>query len=1604
MSLSAKIDWLRKGFGKKSTAGKTKQDVEDYVGSIPKQVDREKVAIYVYKELLDVYSELNDTDEEQRSALQETLKYLIESCREADDSIRCHFLLRTYNMVVKFNGKESKRHMIVNCCRLLAQCPPVEEQLELFHRVSRVVLKVVCDLNGKKAKVKTPQEQQSMAGGLDFICSTNLQLAEQWACSDAPEVRAKAIAIFKDVFDNATALLYRLFSMEQTRAVDFYRAVVDVFKTKGRFTDREMTDLFQGSLLYLESILSLGEASKPYLQFAGFLAVFERINSEPTVSYVRILRNYLEFQSSSVADGEILISLSGKLKELSGSFCSDPLLVEIVIFITIQLRIHIDQIKQQALCVAPGIIDLCKSLIKFSKYCPRNHTQICARCGSSNRHMVDYISTMVIRMAMIMAESGQQISPDMVVLVNGFLKHKMLTLDDLNCEKKNSLLDSGLRFSVNWIRMSLQLVAGKELLDLSLLVVDFKYRYGFDFLTPSYLIRLVENCFKDVGSCQNIIDIKLVKLLMLVRDEIPEKDPSKELDGIVYAIINHQINDSSDEIRAMNIVQLIERPDFNKYNFPIDTRLTEQEKASILLTEMNWASRYKNCNIVEYFHLLRQLNADPVQLGMTIYMFQDGGIFQIPDETIEALKVSIQKFRPKSTLDKIRRHGSLGVLNYYGFGSISKEVVAKLKDCQLNKDSLKNDQINDILRENVMDQEQIMFHQLEQTYEHFRDMIISLADCSFQHFNIIYSVSQISSMLDNTCRFFQICYHPRRSVEMQLLNYILVSQKSDRALDLCCCLGFLIENFQIYQQILEDPVYRKAWVPKLDELVQKAAEIVKSNESSFASVPESRKYHFMNLYLALALYQASRNNLPDSIRHLRKLTLLLEQHSLNASALAIIRGRIYHTLFRLIVVYQAPPPRGMSVRIFIRLMLGHYNTIQKLPTDQAFIVSTSTLEMTVEALRYMMIRYDTDRIEANVEQILRFVLRRGAGLRALQILGMYASMSADGEKEDKCRMLLTYLDRLLMFRPISTDSKDQLKVISSQSTDLLDVPLITIQENFHTLDQTRKAVKHLKSPTKRSPSPNLFPEQEVDHRQYLVKHHSGCSCQFCILPQYKCQAMLAIATYARLAFLKGRISQCQTMNEAISEHWPVMKKTLGESILIGQREEYLTQFARMFMHYGQFLESQGSLQGAAAEFSKGIDILNVIDKSDPGLRKEIELNMDTLKDLEVGTDRKEHKPNFPCFVEFLKDNPLVEIDPVVEMSKLDLRTPKVGSMRVVPKTASRADDLLKQVTRKRLKTNLALEFGQESELVSAMSGLSCGSERRPKAVSIFIDSPRKPADEVENGKKQLFAEEHSSTELSPKRRGRRKKAESETPAVAKSTRKKRAVPPDSAVKTSSSHKLFKDILLKGIECSTPKIVNTVTKRCTTGKKPKLDTAYPMLKRIAPKSPEIVQNHSFNSSFRDVLLKSLSEDSKKTSLDSSVILLDDTDEEVVNTSVSEYHSVNEGSNGLLSLKKYSDRKTAAIQGSSTNKKIAKTRLQFDTSCVIDITTPVSSPVVTPTAEKSKGDSTVASKETVKRSRGRPRGCKAKNESTMDLTSNMKDETGSKSVRRKARGKN
>ena len=58
-------------------------------------------------------------------------------------------------------------------------------------------------------------------------------------------------------------------------------------------------------------------------------------------------------------------------------------------------------------------------------------------------------------------------------------------------------------------------------------------------------------------------------------------------------------------------------------------------------------------------------------------------------------------------------------------------------------------------------------------------------------------------------------------------------------------------------------------------------------------------------------------------------------------------------------------------------------------------------------------------------------------------------------------MLLTFLDRLLMFRPITTDSKDASK---GHLGETLEIPQLSLGETPNGEDATRKAVKYVKSP------------------------------------------------------------------------------------------------------------------------------------------------------------------------------------------------------------------------------------------------------------------------------------------------------------------------------------------------------------------------------------------------------------------------------------------------------------------------------------------------------------------------------------------------------------
>lgn len=93
---------------------------------------------------------------------------------------------------------------------------------------------------------------------------------------------------------------------------------------------------------------------------------------------------------------------------------------------------------------------------------------------------------------------------------------------------------------------------------------------------------------------------------------------------------------------------------------------------------------------------------------MAIYLLQDGAYPQLSQSDVEVLKTKILKTRPRNPADKVRRHPALGLLSYYAFSVTSKATINKLKEAPLNRETIKNDQINNVLKENTMEQELLL--------------------------------------------------------------------------------------------------------------------------------------------------------------------------------------------------------------------------------------------------------------------------------------------------------------------------------------------------------------------------------------------------------------------------------------------------------------------------------------------------------------------------------------------------------------------------------------------------------------------------------------------------------------------------------------------------------------------------------------------------------------------------------------------------------------------------------------------------------------------------------------------------------------------------------
>ncbi|KFB40790.1 AGAP001949-PA-like protein [Anopheles sinensis] len=1631
--------------------------MECYVDGFPGDSNRQICAAHLGKELVDWIAQKQDDvlQTEPGQSLLIVLERFLAICHTAQSAIRCFCVVRLYNAGVALSTKNTSHRLRLRVCALMYQFPIEDEQVELFDRIKRVVLKTVQDWGSKGGTGKSLEE------GIDLVIELHRKLLVH-AAGKPPSVngtRAGVLTLFRELFDTNLALLYRIFTLCRPKAHHLFHAVMETMKRVVQPNEMELESLLNESVGFVENIVSFSGDGGEYVKFTKFLSMFAGIGREPYASCIYLLEQQLQLQQQPKPAASNIGQLTDRLKKLHGEHVSNPLVVRVAIFLACQGSIYYNRLTQDvALANAGSAIEFFQSLMPFVRYCPAETVpELCRKCTSSRRHLAERLLTMLVQLCIFQvkdaaerkATGGISQNPSYTVdQVCELITKKLSLLEPLGCERKRLLIDSTVRQSVSWIKHALTLLRDDpknaddtaEVLKLLKLLITTQNTHRFDFLTDLYLVRLLENCYIERPDstpaqasifCWGSVSVRMLKLLLTLREcrtgaEKEEDQTASIIIPIIRSIMFNQVNaPDGDPIRSLSTVQLYEHPSFDRHGFTFNCVLAREEKFTILAKEMNLAVKYKmplSFTPLDYFVELQKLGdlrENCLTFGMALYGFSDNDAENIPAEMMDELCASLAAYEPTNVQERVQRAASLAMGSYLSFSLVSREALSRVRDVPFKIEHFRNDQIDELLAESQLDRETRLVDLMEAIRTHYSEMITALVQDNFQSLGVLLSVVQIASILDNVAKYYQLNYYPHRAVELQLQNLLLVSQgREERPLEQCAPLGFLLEQHRPTEELLAAgstgetacwQTYAGTKFGPLANLAKRAAELLKSFSSSTQqftdAVPDNRKYQFLNLYLSLAVYYASRGNLEKSLDLIRRTLAQLPPtesssvfgeetdgvKSLSAieTIALLVRGRTAQIIFRLLVEYGLPWPgtndgteddTPPALCIFLKSMLSTFNDLQKLPNKHTFVFSLATVEMTVAVLQYLIVRYDTSAlVEPYVDQLLKFVLRRGAGLRVMQVLLLYGHMSADMQKLDRCEVALRYLYRVLMIRPIgwSPTRKEIAKniqeplLLSDRDDDRHRLPTPPSNGTDNDCDRLRKAVpKHLENsiiPAKEwtLSDPSESPEPTIE--QYLMfQHATTCDCSFCRYPQYKCMSFQAAALSARLSALKRSpviTSRTELAYEAIADHWitavePKLDRSAGTSSVwfsAGYRTDVVTSVIRMFVQWGQFL-------GALHRFSPALNALDravrlsesvqLIAPIDPALLEDVNFNRITManaqKRHDCGTSLRHKRSRSMIEKSFHQtvvaagtkdggdstDGEIVTLG--TELDKL-LLTPQ-QQQRGPSKTVDRVNELIRQAASRRhqLKKNAQPEVTVPT-ITPLPSRSYSASARKPKTVNIFVDSPpglpagkHRPAVPATVAKMKLSSSAQSAIASASDVDVDASKGHIPHPAVTTEGKRrahgKRALlQEDSLTPTKSKIQSYKEAL------KTPGKGQLNLKQ--TNVSPFDMNGFPNLGQSTsgsdvspPKTPQRGKTSGLNGSFRDALVLG---GVKKSNDSSCVIVLDDSSdsrqsEEAVEASfVDHAATMSTGKNSALSLKSYSDRKRL-VQGASGSNQTPSTQ--------------------------------------------------------------------------------
>uniref|UniRef100_A0A182VR29 Uncharacterized protein n=1 Tax=Anopheles minimus TaxID=112268 RepID=A0A182VR29_9DIPT len=1597
---------------------RTLKETQRYLDGLANEPNYTVCVAHLAKELVDWVAIKEDRDL-QSVAAKECLG-LIESflkvCHYADSATRSYLVARLYNAFVALMRKDASRGRTrtkLYVARLMNRFPIENDQADLFVRVKQVVLKTIHE--AKETKELTEE-------GADLVIEMqrNMLVHEaNNARTTADGIRQSALALFRDVFDNGLAILYRLHSVSHTKAQLLYQTIMRTMLTDVKPTERELIGLLDDSVGFVETILGhTGRENDGYYQFAEFFTIFKDIRSEPYASCYQLVSRVIQLVKQTKPTEQQIEDITKHVRSVHATFPDHKLVVRVAIFITCQAIPYLYRLPQElSLVVSSTAIGLCEALMHFVRQCPPDTVpELCRTCTSSRRHLADKLLSTLLQLSIVQTRNAadQQNERNKVSYSVSrscdLIKRKLALLEELGCERKRSLLDSTMRQSVSWLKLTLTYLredirTAEETVEFAQtikLLIAIQNRYKFEFLSDLYLVRLLENSYTDrpgVASCLASVSIRLLKLLLTLRDAPSSttsvtEDQRAAINSIVRSIMCYQMNaPETDPVRTLTILQLYDHPSFDRHGFTFDCLPTRAEKVTIFAEEMALLMRYKTSDTLPVWDYMVELTKvvdvreNCLSFGMGLYGFSETDAAKLPESLMDTLLAALKAYKPANTLERIKRTAALGIISYYTYSSDSRMLINRLREIPFKTDHLRNGEIDEILIENRLDHEAILYKQMESIRVYYGELMAILAEESFQSLWVLPSVTHISSILDNIARLYHLNYHPQRAVELQWLNLLLVAQRRDaRPLDQCASLAFLLEQHQLADVQLKKQ-YKQQFPPNaggslatLEDLANRAKGLLRP-AGSIDDVPHNRKLQLLNLYLGLALYYASRSELEAALRLVQRALAHVDRSSNVDSLKQLLQGRTAQIIFRLVTEYGLPWPASVLPLVFIKRMLSCFSELQKLSSEHMFTLSLATVDMTVEVLQYLIVRYDTGpMIEPYVEQLLKFVLRRGAGLRVIQLLLLYGQMYADMQKLDRCEIILLYLDQLLMLRPIVPGAeKENAKLIHDQYLALSRKSVVnSLPVSGHTIsiddlvDVEREAAPKHRIPMTfnggRSPARNEITADETNVQQYLMFHHTpGCDCRYCSYPQYKSMAYQAAALAVRLSVLQQSKStkHIERTYGTLIEHWRVQvyRQTLSWTVPV-YRTDLTVAVVRTLLHRGQFLVRQQLFERAREVYGWALELIE--DSIDPALSADIRYNikaLDYLDQQQSNTSRPKRSRSMikVRYAELLARNGETNgTSPdmgllTANLSNLTMKTPKTASKAVVrtrapPKTVDRVNELLRQATSRRHQQKIT-----DSDGIIAKRTYSA-SARKPKTVNIFVDSPPGRTEDPATVGKMFKPASIPSAMSGVKSKAKVPKPELFVPMDASDSTKnsnksvstisseakasyrragKRGMIREPATEMlepltpSRNLHSYKDALVTETP-TCPPVPPRTTDRNDTGRKVRRlqMEEFPSLSSdsdVSTQTPQASQKRTdspatLNGSFRDALV--LGGATKQIDSSDSVIVLDDSQnssgkvEEVIETSFELSHAISADKRTGLSLKSYSERKRLQQSSSSS----------------------------------------------------------------------------------------